>query len=201
MKSYSTVEIELLAEVMNLREINHQLRAELQFLRGNPAIAKGLQGESLIAQLLSGKTARPGANYDVEASNGLTHIEVKYSSLLKVMEARPIKRWVWTKLFGELGNKKYDRLLLIGDADHRFAKTYSDPTSPYVIFDLPYSDAIEIAGGIQSGRTSRIQLTTNPKTVTSKRSQILFEKYQVPIFELQQRYPTLKSIHNIISIN
>lgn len=183
----------LTAEILRLRHQNAGLRAEVQFLRANPMIAKGVRGEDLIATILSATRAKVGAGHDLELSNKKLLIEVKYSSLLNAIDARPLKRWCWSKLFGELGNKKYDRLLLIGDIDPRFASSYADPMSPYVIFDAPYAEAVDISGGTQSGRRSRLHLTTNPSTVKSWRSQVLFQNYQVRVDELHRRYPNLDS--------
>lgn len=183
----------LLLEVDRLRKENALLSAELEFLRANPAIAKGLKGETLVAQILSAQLAHKGSGHDIVASNGAQRIEVKYSSLLNAIGGRPIKRWVWTKLFGELGKKYYDRLFLIGDTDPRFAEQYSDPSSPYVIFDIPYPDVVAMTDGIHSGRMGQIHLTTNPESVKSTRSKALFRHYQVTITELQYRYPTLES--------
>lgn len=173
---------------------NHRLRAEVEFLRCNPTIAKGLKGESLIAKLISAKHSKRGANHDLESHGNPLLFEVKYSSLLNTISGRPIKRWVWTKLFGEQGKKNYHRLLLVGDADPRFAATYADPTSPYVIFDLPYEAVIELTGGIKPGRSSRIHLTSNPTSVTSSRASTLFQVFQISALELQHRYPNLEPV-------
>jgi hypothetical protein len=80
---------------------------------------------------------------------------------------------------------------LIGDADPRFATAYRDSLAPFVIFDLPYAAAVDIAGGLFPGRQGRIQATTNPETVRSWRSQALFQKFQVTEAELREKYPSL----------
>lgn len=173
---------------------NARLRREVEFLRGNPTIAKGLKGESLVAKLVSARRSRQGSGHDLESPASELLFEVKYSSLLSTIAGRPIRRWVWTKLFGELGRKQYNRLLLVGDADPRFASSYLDPTCPYVLFDLPYEAAVEIAGGVKPGRSGAIHLTTNPLTVKSKRAQILFRDYQLSVLELKRRYASLEAI-------
>lgn len=173
---------------------NARLRNEVEFLRGNPTLAKGMKGESLVARLVSARLSRRGASHDLESSTGEFFLEVKYSSLLNIISGRPIRRWVWTKLFGELGRKKYDRLLLVGDADPRHCSSYSDPSSPYVLFDLPYEAAVELAGGVKPGRYSSIHLTTNPLTVKSERATALFQTYQVSVSELKRRYASLETI-------
>jgi hypothetical protein len=184
----------LLARLRKLEAENIYLREEVEFLRSNPTLAKGLKGESLIAKLVSAQYARKGAGHDLESHANQLLFEVKYSSLLTVVKNYPIKRWVWTKLFGESGSKNYDHLLLVGDADPRFTASYNDPASPYVIFDLPYDVAVEIAGGVRAGRAGRIQLTTNPASVRSPRALDLFRNYQISVSELQHRYPNLETV-------
>jgi hypothetical protein len=185
-------EPDLAAQVRRLQWENQALRTELDFLRSNPAIAKGIRGESLIASMLGGTQSRTGAGHDLVVSRRLL-VEVKYSSLLAGVNERPLRRWVWSKLFGEAGQKQYDRLLLIGDVDRRHLPLYADPSSPYVFFDLPYAAAVDLAGGIKPGRESKIHLTTNPATVRSANAKILFAEFQVTRQELRRRYPKLRS--------
>lgn len=178
--------------ILKLEEENKRLHGEIKFLRNNPTIAKGMKGESLVAKWLKSRPARKGAGHDLESSKNNLRFEVKYSSLLDGIVGRPLKRWVWTKLFGELGRKSYDRLLLVGDADPRFLAHYADPSSPYVLFDLPYSVVVEMAGGVKPGRYGLIHLTTNPLSVRSPRSIALFRQFQVSVPELQYRYGNLE---------
>lgn len=182
------------AIIRMLEKENARLRSEVEFLRANPRIAKGLKGESLIAKLVSARHSKRGAGHDLESTEGELLFEVKYSSLLCTISGRPIRRWAWTKIFGELGRKRYNRLLLIGDTDPRFAASYIDPTSPYVLFDLPYEAAVDIAGGVKPGRSGAIHLTTNPLTVKSSSSLALFREYQVSVSELRGRYAGLDEI-------
>lgn len=180
------------AQVRLLRCENLSLRAELEFLRMNPAIAKGIRGESLVASILGGSGSSVGAGHDLVVSSRLL-VEVKYSSLLVGVSKRPLRRWVWSKLFGEAGQKRYDRLLLVGDVDPRHLPLYADRSSPYVFFDLPYEAAVALAGGVKPGRESKILLTTNPSTVKSANAKILFTEFQVTRRELRRRYPKLRS--------
>ncbi|TNC95490.1 MAG: hypothetical protein FD121_1400 [Gallionellaceae bacterium] len=188
---------ELRIKLEQMESENLQLRNEVAFLRSNPTIAKGMKGESLIAKLTKAKRSKNGAGHDLESYAGQLLFEVKYSSLLSNIKNRPIRTWVWTKVFGELGRKRYHRLLLIGDVDPRFSASYADPASPYVIFDLSYEEATEIVGGIKAGRLGRIQLTTNPLTVRSKNAVSLFYDYQISIEELRNRYPYFETITNL----
>lgn len=186
--------VELLDRLRRLEAENIRLQSEVEFLRGNPTIAKGLKGESLIAKLITAQPSRKGAGHDLESTRGTILFEVKYSSLLDTISGRPIKRRVWTKLFGELGKKRYDRLLLVGDIDPRFASSYADPASPYVLFDLPYEAAVDISGGVKAGRSSCIHLSTNPLTVRSARALAMFHDFQVSVSDLQHRYASLETI-------
>ena len=183
----------LIAENQRLREEVVALRAEVRFLRQNRAIAKGIQGEALVSHLLGGKASSVGASHDFTAASGAL-IEIKYSSLLACVKSRPTRRWVWSKMFGERGQKRYDRLLLIGDVDPRHRELYAAPHSPYVIFDLPFEAATEICGGIKIGPESKLQVTTNPSTVRSWQAQALFNHFQVSPRELKVRYPKLSPV-------
>ncbi|WP_374585019.1 hypothetical protein [Pseudoduganella sp.] len=176
------------SRIQALEEENRRLRREVEFLRGHPTIARGLRGESLVATLASARFSRSGSGHDLELRGAELLIEVKYSSLLRVVDDRALRRWAWTKLFGELGNKRYDRLLLVGDADPRFAGHYADPTSPYVFFDLPYDAVVAMAGGIKRGRAGVIHLTSNPTSVRSARARALFCRFQVSADEVTYRY-------------
>jgi hypothetical protein len=190
LRNLSRGKLVLLAGDLELE--NTRLRAEVEFLKSNPTVAKGLKGESLIANLIHARISKRGAGHDLESHKGSVLFEVKYSSLLK--GPRNVKRWVWSKLYGERGNKKYNRLLLVGDVDPRFAHKYADPESPYIFFDLAYQDVIRFTRGIRPGRQSRMELTTNPNSVISSRASALFESFQVHPDELSYRYPDLKPL-------
>lgn len=180
--------------LLELEVENARLRSEIEFLRGNPMITKGIKGESLVARWVASRQARRGAGHDVESPRTGLRFEVKYSSLLDGIAGRPLKRWAWTKIFGELGRKSYDHLLLVGDADPRFMAHYADPSSPYVLFDLPYEAAVDIAGGVKPGRSGLIHLTTNPLSVRSSRAIALFRQFQVSVPELQYRYGSFEAL-------
>jgi hypothetical protein len=118
-------------------------------------------------------------------------IEVKLSAL------RPVNggddstmRWTWGKPFGQSGAKSYDRLLLVGEADGRYANEYLDPESPYVFFDVPYSAVDSLSGrGGTAGRL--IRLSSNPARVKSLAGD-LYRKYQVTAAALMARYSTFQ---------
>jgi hypothetical protein len=188
--------ISIEARLHHLATENAELRKEVQLLRGNPRLAQGLRGEVLIAEIVSGSRAKGGSSYDVEANAGRLRIEVKFSSLLTGISGRPLCRWVWTKLFGELGRKSFHRLILVGESDSRFAAHYREPQSPYVIFDLSYRAAGSLVGGVRPGRSCAIQLTTNPASVKSARAIALFQRHQITVEQLQSRY-----LRHVVGIN
>lgn len=177
-----------IARLTALEEENARLRREVEFLRGHPTIARGLKGESLIAGLASARFARKGSGHDLEQSGSGLLFEVKYSSLLRVAGDRPVRRWAWTKFFGERSTKQYDRLLLVGEADSRYMEHYADPSSPYVLFDLPYAAAVELAGVAKPGRAGGIHLASNPVTARSPRASEMFCEFQVTTAEIRRRY-------------
>ena len=131
-----------------------------------------------------GEHAAKHADSDVIAENG-TRLEVKFAQLNSPYAGATTKRWSWQKILGEMGNKKYDRLILIGKKDPRYADQYGDEQCPWVIFDVPYSDLKSVT--ISSGRWRLIQLTTNPRTAASKGS-LLYRSYKVTAGEVEARY-------------
>jgi hypothetical protein len=174
-------------EVERLQNENTDLRNRLAFFQQHPTLAMGLRGESIVTKLLRGTTVAGNAPYDVVAKGGC-RIEVKCSGLNTPVRGRDTRRWVWTKLFGESGRKKYDRLLLVGLPDQRFSSRYKDVGAPFVLFDIPNVRIRELAVPVQGGRYTAIFLTTNPLATRSVRSSKLFGKYQVTVSELRTRY-------------
>jgi hypothetical protein len=147
----------------------------------------GLRGEAIVAKLVRGAMVADNASHDVVARRGY-RIEVKYSSLNAPVRGRDTRRWVWTKVFGESGHKRYDRLLLVGLADQRFSSSYKDRRAAFVLFDVPIARVRELAVPVQGGRYAAIFLTTNPLATRSARSSRLFDEYQVTGSELRTRY-------------
>jgi len=131
--------------------------------------------------------ASRNATHDMIAERG-NRIEVKYSGLNAPVRGRDTLRWVWTKVFGESGRKRYDRLLLVGESDLRFASSYRDSGSAFTLFDVPIARVRELAVPVQAGRYTAIFLATNPLTARSFRSQKLFAEYQITTSDLRARY-------------
>jgi hypothetical protein len=173
-------------EVRDLREENQILREQVGFLQRHPTLAKGLKGELIVAKVVRGAMIAGNAPYDVLAKRGRFRLEVKYSGLLVAVRGCKTRRWVWTKLFGESGRKNYDRLILVGLADQRFSRIYKDRCAPFVLFDVPITEVVELS--FSAGKYRAIHLTTNPLTARSVRSSKLFGDYQVTASGLRARY-------------
>jgi hypothetical protein len=170
----------LLAKVKRLQEEN-------RWLRGHPTLSRGLRGETIITDLLGGTHTQPGSAHDLFVGTNGIRIEVKSSGLNTPVRGSSTRRWVWTKPFGESGNKRYDRLILLGLIDTRFRTHYLDPKAPFVLFDLPFKDVKPLTVVVQSGRYSAIYLTTNPLTARSG-TRRLFDEYQITSVDLERRY-------------
>lgn len=198
-RSVDCAAADLWEELTELSAENAKLRAEVSYLRDNPSLARGLRGETLMAKLLGAQLAAPGAGHDMEAAASGLRFEIKYSGLQDNKTGYATRRWTWSKLFGESGSKKYDRVLLVGDADRQFAKQYRDHSSPYIIFDLTYEEAIELVGGMKPGRSGKIGLTTNPKALKAHLRKRLFKEFQVTDDELKVRYPTLEAVASVVT--
>jgi hypothetical protein len=162
------------------------LREEVAFLRQHPKLAAGLRGEDLILELLGGTRSAAGKGFDVLV--GGRRLEVKWSSLLS-MKGKGTKRWVWTKIHGERGRKRFHSVILVAPKDPRYAHLYRDAAGPYVFFDVPYAHAARLTNGIRHGSASAIHLTTNPSVLRSLRAVALFQRYQATYVELKRRYP------------
>jgi hypothetical protein len=174
-------------ELTYLRAENLALRNEVRFLRTHPKIARGMQGEELIVSLVDGLRLLRNGPFDVLTKRTGVRLEIKSSSLL-VIQGKETRRWVWTKIHGERGLKRFDHLILVGDVDPRFAHLYRGGASPYVFFDVPFKDVVKLTLGVRVGRASIIHLTTNPRTVRSQVGIRLFRDYQITVSELQRRY-------------
>ncbi|MFN0198153.1 MAG: hypothetical protein ACKVT0_15510, partial [Planctomycetaceae bacterium] len=115
-------------------------------------------------------------------------IEVKLSQLSEVKRGEKTKRWTWHHPYGTSGKKKYDRLVLVGEADPRVQAAL--PTGePYVFFDIPF----ERVDDIYSGR-GPIQITTDPRTVRAPRAKILFKEFAISIKQFESRYGILLNL-------
>lgn len=190
---------DIFAENRRLNDYVSRLQAEIVTLKRKVAIlekheilAQGIKGESLVAVWVNGVVTTHNASHDIDIQDRTLSIEVKYAGLNSAVRGRGSRttetlRWAWSKPFGESGSKTYDKLILVGDTDARYAQNYKDPTCPYVIFDVPFEDIMPLTIQTNSGRYRSIQLTTNPLTARSSAS-ALFSNYQVTTKELEDRY-------------
>jgi hypothetical protein len=169
-------------ELKTLRKENIFLREQIEFLTGVPDIVAGLKGETIIADAIGGDVTLHTDSHDVESPTGIK-IEVKYSRLNKPSKKSNSLRWSWNYPMGLKLKKVYDRLILLGDADSRYREFYASPESPYVMFDLPIEDVQDL---MQAG--NHISITTNPSNRTSGTRRILFDKYQITLADLKERY-------------
>jgi hypothetical protein len=170
------------AEVVRLRQENETLRRRVAFLEGLPVLAQGIRGESLIAQLVNGKMTVHIAPHDVDTPSG-TKLEVKFSRLTTPVPGCNTKRWNWCYPLGTRLTKTYDRLILVGEADERYAQHYMDPKSPYVMFDIPMDGVRALLK-----KENMIAITTNPSISRRSRRNALFDNYQVTADMLKKRY-------------
>ena len=173
--------------VAELERENLILKEKLAFYERYPNISVGLQGETIISKLVSGQLTSFNAPHDIETKTGLK-IEVKYSSLGLANRKNTVttKRWVWKSVFGGNGKKEYDHLILIGDCDDRFQDQYLDTKSPYVIFDMPYNEVMDLSTKSQYNQR-QIILLSNPQKARSI-SKALYSKYQIIAEDLSTRY-------------
>ncbi|WP_095058256.1 hypothetical protein [Pseudomonas sp. Irchel s3f7] len=191
--------LELETENSRLHAENEVLRAEIHILKGrltlldtHQSLAKGMRGETLVANWITGSITIHNAAHDVETAAGLIRLEIKYSGLNVADRNRKLgglgtQRWAWSKPFGESSKKKYDRLILVGDKDPRYIDQYQGIDCPYVLFDVPFNEILPLTIQTNRGHYRSIQLTTNPKKAKSAAS-ALFSKYQVSLDELTKLY-------------
>jgi len=176
----------LLKENDLLKDELSQLRSRVAgFLKAseNPP---WLIAQGLVSIIIKGVLTENNSSYDVDVGQGRIRIEVKYSKLNKANSSGTL-RWAWNKIFGESGNKQFDRLILIGELDRRYMNSYRPFDSDFVIFDVPYEEVSDLTIST-NGRYRSIQLTSNPKTAKRSNGSRLYPKYQVNQETIGQRY-------------
>lgn len=142
----------------------------------------GSIGEKLVLNAIKGsKLTLWGDQHDVVTQKGL-RLEVKFARLSQPVKTVITLRWAWGHVLGSNNSKKYERLILIGVADTRYQDAYIDPTSPYVLFDLPFS----VVKSLMDSH-GLIFANSNPHR-GGRISKALFEKYSVQSSDLQRRY-------------
>lgn len=179
--------LELTRTIEQLSAENIQLKQKVAFFENHPSVVAGIRGETLVANLISGSATAFNASHDIDTNNGL-RIEVKYSklNLANRQQTNTTKRWSWKNIFGSGGQKNYDRLILIGEVDQRYASSYLKPDSPVVIFDIGYADVMKLTS-LTEHQQRLIQLSSNPASVRS-RAKSLYTEFQITTDDLTQRY-------------
>jgi hypothetical protein len=178
----------LLERFKELEAENATLKVELNFLKVHPAIAQGIKGETLIAQLVQGQVTAFAERYDVLTDAGI-RVEVKYSKLNRPMKTTATRRWNWCKPLGSLDRgKNYHYLILVGEKDDRYLDQYPDGT-PYVYFLLPMRHVREV---MDKGRSvgGMVQITSNLAKLRRKPSRPRLLDFQVSFEEIK---PLLES--------
>jgi hypothetical protein len=161
------------------------LESQLSFLSQHRTLAAGLAGEQLISGFIGGSRTVHTASVDIIMDDG-RKIEVKFAKLSYPAPRSPSNpsRWQWGKIFGEKNKKDFDYIILVGDADPRFATEYKDPAAPFVIFFLNYEQAMEMVTAHTAGAKG-ILLGTNP-LATAQKARRFFDVFQVTAEELGQ---------------
>lgn len=181
---------ELQSENLTLRARITELENQLNFLGRHQTLARGLAGERLIAETVSGLLTSHTATVDVELPDGQT-IEVKQA---KVSAGNRInnsgRRWQWQKVFGQNNQKVYDWLLLVGEADPNFRSLYRDPNSPYVLFCVPFNKVHALTTAGTRGARG-INISTNPSHARGT-SSALYHRFQISLPELEAQFGSLK---------
>lgn len=171
----------LLDKINSLEKENAFLAKQLEFNRRFNTLKAGMKGETLVCELIGGKLTTHTAPHDILAK-GKIKIEVKFSNLQKCRNTQT--RWSWAGVLGLYRGKDFDRLLLIGVGDERYTHLYKDPQSPYVIFDLSYSDVVKLIRKDNILQSSAKPDSAKPGSIRHS----LFTYYQVTTSDLKSLY-------------
>ena len=174
---------ELESKLRLTEQENRNLKAKVTFFSDVKWLADGLRGEQIVAQLLTGKLTRHNARNDFLLNGKNLTFEFKFSNRNLVRSGASTYRWTRAHVLGADGRKRYDHLILVGEADPRFRKNYKDANAPYVLFDLPF-DNVEAL----TERFGAIQIITNPRGTWKSKAKMLYEKYQITKQELLAKY-------------
>lgn len=181
------LEAKLRSKIARLESEVFRLQRRVEFLEHHPSLRAGLAGERLVIELVRGKPTPLVCDHDVVIQRKGLRLEIKTSHLNVADRKRDTgtQRWSWRHVLGNSGEKKFHRLILVGDVDERFRGLYSDPKSPFVFFDISRRTAERLA---QRGVEGMIQLTSNPGRVTTTSARELFSRFQTTPRELKRRY-------------
>ncbi len=180
------------AENAFLKQRIADLEAQINFLSQHNTLARGLSGERLISGMIGGVRTVHTASVDIVMEDG-TNIEVKNSNLSYPSPKKPgnRSRWQWGKIFGEKNAKDFDFIILVGEADRRYALDYKDSKSPYVIFLLSNEQAKDVVTAHTSGAKA-VLLGADPRPSNAK-ARRFFEEFQLTAEELAGKFGSLGS--------
>jgi hypothetical protein len=180
----------LRAENRDLKERVRALEEQLVYLRTHGTLARGLSGEQLVSSSIGGTLTVHTASFDVATRDGKS-IEVKSGKLTNAGagDQSSFRRWTWQKVFGETNQKQYDYLLLVGEANSVHRHCYRDPSSPFVLFCIPYDRVSEFTTAGTRGALG-IQLNSNPLKARG-RAKLLFDEFQVTLHEFKSQFGAL----------
>ena len=173
--------LELHERIAELRVENARLRERIYELES----AKGIIAERYINELIGGVLTTGHAAHDITTPEG-KRIEVKFARLNIPMDTSASRRWSWGHPLGSAGAKQFDSLVLVGEVDPRFRELYREPSSPYVIFDVPFESVPTLMG-----KSTVIQVTTNPRRKFGKAARIantLFQQFHITSEDLRAKY-------------
>lgn len=179
----------LAAENASLIRRIGELENQISFVSQNKTLARGMAGERLVSNLIGGSLTLHTAKSDIVLTNG-TLVEVKYATISRSSAGyEGGRRWQWQKVFGEKNAKVYDFLVLVGEADPAHCGEYVDPSSPYVIFLIPYIDVEQFTSSGTNGARG-ILLSTNPRNIRG-RAAGLYSSFAVTSEQLALRVGAL----------
>jgi hypothetical protein len=93
-----------------------RLKSEIAFLKSHSTLVRGMQGETLVCNVLGGEFTDKLAGCDLIVGSSV-RVEVKSSSIRTPNgNSSSSRRWQWSKPLGENNyGKNYDLLVLLGD--------------------------------------------------------------------------------------
>ena len=173
------------SELRALREEVARLQRQVAFLSKHRTLAAGMTGETLVASLLDGEVSAEAVGFGVVSGKG-HRIKVKTARLTAGDSSFRSRRWQWAKILGENGMSQYDYLVLVGEANDRFAELYRNGGAPFVFFLIPYDKVFGLTTGGEKTRRS-ILLSSDPRCPRSPAAVRLYNEFQVGPDELRQR--------------
>jgi hypothetical protein len=177
---------ELIVLVKDLREENGRLERKVSWLKRLIRNSTGENAELSIAELLNAMHSEKNDAHDMTVRDGKL-LEVK-GSLCNHFNVKKgdYWRWTWHNFLGSGGNKTYDRLILVGEADKKYIETYRDKKAPFVIFDVPFKWASDVAREKKTVKFA-FHLQTKLSGAKSARCREIW-KFEVTREELISRY-------------